>query len=386
MTFLLLIVIYFAFISLGLPDSLLGSAWPNMYQELGVSIASAGIISMVIGACTVISSFLSEKVIKRFGTSHVTLVSVLLTALALLGFSYSHNFTYLLFLAIPLGLGAGSIDAALNNYVALHFKAKHMNWLHCFWGVGATAGPILMSFFLGQAGGWSKGYRLIALIQLLLFVIILISLPIWKKVSLDSEVHEEKPELTSNAKNVLQIRGAKPTLLILFFYCSAEMITGLWGSSYLVTYKGISVEIAAGAISLYYAGITIGRMLSGFLSMKFDNKTLVRLGSCISILGIVILLLIPSNIICILSLLLIGLGFAPIYPATIHETPRRFGSGLSQKIIGYQMGCAYVGITFMPMILGQISVFTGFGIFPIALLVTVSLMILMSELSIKGTS
>ena len=379
MVTLLLIVIYLAFISLGLPDSLLGSAWPAMHMELGVSSSSAGIVTMVIAGCTIISSLVSDRLIHKFGTSIVTLVSVGITAFALMGFGFSSEYWMLIILAIPLGLGAGSVDAALNNYVAIHFNAKHMNWLHCCWGLGATLGPIIVSSYLAQPGGWHTGYKVISVIQLGLTIILLLSLPIWKKVHPNVDIKTENTKEISSTKNVFRMSGVKLTLFVLFFYCAAEMTAGLWGSTYLVTVRGFAVDMGARAISFYYGGITAGRMIAGFLSVKISNKSLVRLGQGVSLLGSILVLLPLGNILPVVGLLLVGLGFAPIYPAMIHETPKRFGVSNSQKIIGYQMASAYIGITFMPMLLGQVSRFTGIIIFPPVLIGFILCMVVTSE-------
>lgn len=364
MAALLLIVIYLAFISLGLPDSILGSAWPVIHKDLGVSVSSAGIITMTICGCTIISTLLSEKVINKFGTHAVSFVSVLLTAGALMGFSFSKSYTLLLILAVPLGLGAGSIDAALNNYVAVHFKATHMNWLHCCWGLGAMLGPIIISGYIMKPNGWHTGYRIIASIQMVLAVSVLLSLPLWKKVQYQEAADMEEKSAHQKAANIWKLKGVKVTLFVLFFYCAAELATGLWGSSFLVQHRGFTEEKAAAAISIYYGGITIGRMLAGFVSMKLSNTNLIRFGVGISAFGAALLLFPAPDIVLMAGLLLVGIGFAPIYPAMLHETPRRFGIANSQKIIGYQMSCAYVGITFMPMLLGQVSRWTSLSIYP----------------------
>ena len=387
MATLLLIVIYLAFISLGLPDSILGSAWPTMHQDLNVSVSSAGIVTMVVSGCTIISTLISEKVIKRFGTHAVSFVSVLLTAGALLGFSFSNQYYLLLVLAVPLGLGAGSIDAALNNYVAVHFKATHMNWLHCCWGLGAMLGPIIISSYILKPYGWQTGYRTISFIQFGLALILLISVPLWKKNQYQeaSDISEESVQ-QEEAKSIWKLKGVKVTMLVLFFYCAAELSTGLWGSSFLVQYRGFTEDKAAAAISLYYAGITIGRMLAGFLSIKLNNKNLIRIGVCVSVVGAALLLFPTVAYISMAGLLLIGVGFAPIYPAMLHETPRRFGIADSQKIIGYQMSCAYVGITFMPMLLGQVSRWTSLVIYPGVIIGFILLCGLCAELAGKAVA
>ena len=378
MVTLILIIIYLAFISLGLPDSLLGSAWPVMQTDLSVGFSSAGIISMIISGGTIVSSLLSCKFINRFGTGKVTFVSVTMTAVALLGFSISPSFIWLCIIAIPLGLGAGSVDTALNNFVALHYKAKHMRWLHCFWGIGATSGPVIMSLFIAKNNGWQKGYFTISLIQFSLVFLLFITLPLWKMFEKNDEESLDKKEDIEKI-SPLKMPGVKLALLSFVCYCAAESTAGLWGSSYLVNYKGLSADNAARWISLFYAGITLGRFLTGFLTMKFNNLILIRSGQVICIIGVVCLLLPLPIYFSMISLILIGLGCAPIYPCMIHETPTRFGKVESQSIIGLQMAFAYIGSTFMPPILGFIASKSSIMIFPYFLLCYILIMFICSE-------
>jgi fucose permease len=376
---ILLIIIYLSFISLGLPDSLLGSAWPSMYGGLNVPLHYAGFISMIIAGGTVISSFLSERIIRRFGTGIVTAFSVLMTAAALLGFSFSNAFALLCLWAIPLGLGAGSVDAALNNYVALHYKAKHMSWLHCFWGVGASTGPIIMSFFLINHNSWNQGYRAIGLIQCCLVAVLFITVSLWGKVK--SQNINEKNETHKGIpyKELFHTAGVKQILIAFFCYCSLESTAGLWGSSFLVIEKNIPPETAARWIALYYIGITSGRFISGFLTMKFNNRQMVRLGQAFICLGI-IALVIPVGWLLLPGFFIIGLGCAPIYPSLLHETPRNFGSEKSQAIMGIQMASAYIGTTFMPPLFGRLTTYSGFAIFPLFIGCILILNIIMVEL------
>ena len=356
---LLLIVIYLAFISLGLPDSLLGSAWPAMYEGLRVPVDYAGLISMIVAAGTVVSSLFSGKVISRFGVPIVTTFSVLLTALALMGFSLSGQFIYLCLLAIPLGLGAGSVDSALNNYVALHFEARHMNWLHSFWGVGAAIGPIIMAGHFAKGDSWSSGYGTVAWIQLGLVVILVLSLPLWAK-NKESEQPEESSKSERFFSLIGRVEGLKQALLVFFLYCTIEATFGLWGASFLVFERGFEVDQAARLTSLYYLGITIGRFLSGFLTAHFTNRQLVYLGQGVIGIGLIFLFL-PTSYTLIVGFLLVGLGCAPIFPSLLHETPVNFGSKNSQTIMGMQMASAYVGITLMPFLFGKLAYFTGHG-------------------------
>ena len=382
---ILLIIIYISFISLGLPDSLLGSAWPSMYNGLNVPLHYAGYISMIVAGGTVISSIFSERVIRRLGTGLVAALSVLLTAVALLGISFSHSFALLCLCAIPLGLGAGSIDAALNNYVALHYKAKHMSWLHCFWGVGASVGPIIMSYFLIRGSSWSLGYRTIGFIQSSLVIVLFTTISLWGKNNSQSsspqngsEIKETRQELQFS--QLFHTVGVKPILVAFFCYCSIETTTGLWGSSYLVIEKNIPPEIAARWISLYFIGITSGRFISGFLTMKFNNRQMVRLGQAFIACGIIALLLPVGRALLLPGFFTIGLGCAPIYPSLLHETPKNFGSEKSQAIMGIQMASAYIGTTFMPPLFGQIASFLSFKTFPIFIGAILLLNILMVEL------
>ncbi|GMO58374.1 MAG: MFS transporter [Termitinemataceae bacterium] len=377
-TFLLLIIIYISFISLGLPDSLLGSAWPSMYNLLNVPLRYAGFISMIIAGGTVVSSIFSTRIIKRFGTGIVTSISVLMTAAALIGFSFSHLFIALCFCAIPLGLGAGSVDAALNNYVALHYKAKHMSWLHCFWGVGASIGPFIMSSYLIHKNSWNLGYRTIGIIQFCLVILLFISLPLWK----NKTTHEISTRHIKFAE-VFHIVGVKQILIAFFCYCTIETITGLWGSSYLVLVKNISPEIAAQWVALYYIGITSGRFISGFVTMKLSNKQMIRFGQGIIAFGIIVLVIPFGNSTLLPGLFLIGLGCAPIFPSLLHETPENFGEEYSQAIMGIQMASAYIGTTLMPPFFGWIASYLSFNIFPIFIGVILILKIIMVEVSNK---
>lgn len=373
MATIILIIIYIAFISLGLPDAILGSAWPVIHQELNVSISFAGIITMIISGGTIVSSLLSGKVIRKFGTGKVTMASVFMTAIGLIGICYAPGYFWLCILGVPLGVGAGAVDSALNNFVALHYKARHMNWLHCFWGIGATAGPLLMSLFLAKKNGWRMGYLTIGMIQTLLVICLAVTLPVWKKFERSANLTtSEKPSTTITT--LLTMKGAKSALVAFFCYCSVEATTGLWGSSFLVTSKGIDAERAAQWISLYYLGITIGRFLAGFLAIRLNNKKLILLGHIICICGIVILIIPFSIYFSLMGLIFIGLGCAPIFPAMLHETPNRFGSDISQGIMGIQMATAYIGTTSMPPLFGFVAGYMGFNIFPFFLMLAVASM------------
>lgn len=376
---LLLALIYVSFISLGLPDSLLGSAWPQMQESLGVSLSLGGVISFLITASTILSSLVSHQVIQRFGTGAVTMCSVAMTALALFGFSLSNSFFALCLLAIPYGLGAGSVDAALNNFVALHCKAKHMSWLHCFWGIGATGGPYIMGLCLSRGMGWQAGYRTISFLQMALTLILLLSLPLWKKQELPLSGGETVRPQTPQWGKLLKRPGVKAALTAFFFYSALELTTGLWGSSYMVAVRGISPETAAKWISLFYLGITAGRFFSGFLTLRFSDDAMVRLGEGTAIVGILLMLLPLHNLFLCLGLILTGLGCAPIYPSLLHATPQRFGKSLSQSLMGTQMAISYLGSTTMPPVSGFLSEKISMGLYPVLLLVFALCMTILTE-------
>ncbi|WP_238651534.1 MFS transporter [Paenibacillus piscarius] len=383
-----LIIIYLAFISLGLPDSMLGAAWPIIRLDFGAPVDAAGLLSMIVVAGTIISSLASSIVLKRLGTGMVTFISVLVTALALLGFAYSSSVLWIAVLALPLGLGAGSIDTGLNNFVATHYKAHHMSWLHCFWGIGAMLGPILMSRYIAGGESWRMGFLAVSIIQFVLVVVLFFSLPLWKRAGKGSSPqHEVTPEqaeaLPSVAplagSKVLRIPGVKLAMLTFLFYCGVEATVGLWGSSYLVNAKGVPAATAAGWVSLYYGGITAGRLITGFITFRFSNRTLIRGGLAISLLGAVVLALPLPDIYSMIAFILIGLGSAPIFPCMLHETPARFGQEHSQRIMGYQMALAYTGGAFLPPLLGWVAARSTFMILPAVLIGYIIVMIFSSE-------
>ncbi|MDR0655142.1 MAG: MFS transporter [Treponema sp.] len=413
MATLFLILIYLTFISLGLPDALLGAAWPVMRLDLGMPLDGAGMIFIIISGGTIISSFCSGWVVGRFGTGKVTTFSVLFTAAALLGSSFGHTVWWFMLLAVPLGLGAGSVDAALNNYVATHYKAHHMSWLHCFWGVGAFIGPIIIGARLRQDNNWRGAYLSLGLMQAAISVILFIALPMWKKAGANAEAkggdagtagktensNDAKSDTAGantgnknvsaaetasgnilvNSKSILRIPGVWQALLTFFLYCSCEYTVGLWGASFLSEMRGFEKPAAASAVSLYYAGITIGRFFSGLLNMRFKGQQLIRGGLCIILLGGILFLLPLPAFISLPALLLIGLGCSPVFPNMIQLTPERFGAENSQKIIGWQMGCAYTGITVVPPLLGIMAAHISMLVVPAAILCYVALMLFLSE-------
>lgn len=369
---ILLAIIYVAFISLGLPDSLIGSGWPAMHTALNVPTSYAGIITMLISANTIISSLLSDRLTRKFGTGKVTAMSVGTTALALFGFSLAPSFIWLCAFAIPYGLGAGAVDAALNNYVALHYKSRQMNWLHCFWGVGAAISPYVMSFALTHQMGWQSGYRMIGIVQVLLTIVLVFSLPLWIR----RESSEDEVAVKLSMRELLALPGVPQVLTAFLTYCALESTAGIWASSYLVQARGVSVPTAAKFAALFYMGITIGRFLSGFISDRLGDRRMIWLGTTILGLGVILVLLplpVPS---ALFGLLIIGLGCAPIYPTIIHETPTNFGAEKSQAVIGIQMAFAYIGSTFAPPLFGLLAGAINIALYPFYLLGFMLIMII----------
>ena len=380
MVSLLLAVIYLAFIGLGLPDSLLGSAWPVMQPQFGAPISFAGVISMIITGGTIMSSLLSERMTRRFGTGLVTACSVALTAAALFGFSVSGRLWMLCLWAVPYGLGAGAIDAALNNYVALHYSSRHMSWLHCFWGVGASVSPFIMGACLAANGRWETGYRTVSLIQIVLTVLLFFSLPLWNRGEQgeNSAERSEKPLL--GLRGALKIPGVPAILLAFFAYCGAETTAGLWASSYLVSARGVAPGTAASFASLFYLGITVGRFLNGFVADRAGDRRMIRVGA--AVMGAAaLLILLPTErpLPALAGLVLFGLGCAPVYPSIIHATPAHFGADKSQAVIGIQMAAAYLGSTLMPPLFGLLANALSLRLYPVWLLGMLALLVGMAE-------
>ena len=401
---LLLAVIYIAFISLGLPDALLGSAWPVMYREFGVNVSYAGIISMIIALGTVVSSLQSDRLTKKFGTGRVTAASVALTAFALFGFSLAHSFYALVFLALPYGLGAGSVDASLNNYVALHYKSRHMSWLHCMWGVGAAAGPYVMGFALAHGNTWNAGYRAIAVLQTALTALLVFSLPLWKRndktdaverisgaaqLSLSGKATPSEFDSADtrplSLKEIINLPGAKSVMLSFFCYAAVEQTSGLWAASYAVLHNGVSADTAARYASFVYLGITTGRALCGFISMYLNDTQMVRLGEIVILAGVILLFMPFGNAFTLLGFALTGLGCAPVFPSLIHATPHHFGVNKSQALIGVQMASAYIGNCMLPPLFGFIANRFGISFLPAYLLLFCTLMITSYERLIRLT-
>ena len=379
---LLLAVIYLAFISLGLPDSLLGAAWPVLHVGIGVPLSWSGTVFMIIAAGTIVSSLLSDRLTRRFGAGKVTAFSVALSCAALFGFSISRSYAMLCLMAVPYGLGAGGVDAALNNYVALHYASRHMSWLHCMWGVGAALGPTLMGAALGAGLGWPGGYRIVGCIQAALVVLLVLSLPLWKTGGQEAA---QDPSRALRLREIAALPGAKAVMLCFFAYCALEQTVGLWASSYLVELRGIDPVTAASCGSLFFLGITVGRALSGFLTLRFDDTQMVRLGQGGIALGLALLLLPLEERAALAGLVLVGLGCAPIYPSVIHSTPAHFGAERSQAVIGVQMASAYLGTMLMPPLFGRLAARLGLGLFSVYLLLLLALMLLAHETLCRRT-
>jgi len=384
MYLLLLAVIYLAFISLGLPDSLLGSAWPVMRTALDVPVSYMGIVSMIISGMTILSSLMSERLTKLFSTRAVTTASVFLTAAALFGFSLSSEFWQLCLWGIPYGLGAGTIDAALNNYVSLHYSSRHMSWLHCFWGVGTIVSPYVMSYALSHSV-WNSGYRMVSYIQFGITAVLLLTLPLWRVNGSVSEKAERKKVL--GVKGALKIKGVPCLLLGFFSYCSAEATAMLWTSSYLVGVRHISEKTAAAFGSLFFIGITAGRFVSGLISDRLGDRTMIKLGTAIALFGtLCVILPFVSDIPALAGFIIIGIGCAPVYPCIIHSTPANFGRDNSQAVIGIQMASAYMGSTFMPPVFGILAENVSIKLMPYYIAAFLVLMIILTERAFKSAA
>lgn len=375
MTHLLMIIIYLAFISLGLPDSALGAAWPSMYPELGTPVSYAGIISMLVALFTTVSSLMSDRLAYKFGTAKITAVSAASTAIALMGFSLANKFWQLCLWTLPYGFGAGGVDTCLNNYVAIHYKSYHMSWLHCMWGVGATLGPIIMGRALTGGFEWNVGYRWISLLQIAISAALFLSLPLWR--GSQQQQAQSKPATLGER---LHMPGVKAAMLCFFAYCALEQTAGLWAASYLALHKGVPAEMAAGFAAMYFMGIAAGRGLSGFAAMKLSDEKMIRLGFAVIAIGIAAMILPLNNSLSLAGLGLIGLGCAPIFPCMIHSTPALFGIEHSQGVIGLQMAGAYIGTCFMPALFGLIAKSITVSLLPLYLL---ALLLMMVSIRIK---
>jgi len=383
---LLLAIIYVAFVSLGLPDSLIGAGWPVMHDDLGVPVAFAGFITMIIAVGTIVSSLASERLTRRFGAGLVTAVSVAMTAAALVGFSFSGTFLLLCLWAVPYGLGAGAVDAALNNYVALHYAARHMNWLHSFWGVGASISPFVMSYALTSGLGWTGGYLVVGVTQAVLTVALIAALPLWGKVNQTHPHHDEEADDGAGHRThvpiaqAVRIPGVTLIISAFFAYCALESTAILWSSTYLVSGRGVDVATAAAFASLFLLGITAGRFLAGFFADRIGDRLLIRGGFLGVAVGAgLIALPLDTDVLALAGLVVAGLGCAPIYPAIIHSTPANVGRRSSQAVIGIQMAAAYTGSTLAPPLFGALSAWVGPWVFPFFLAVLAALGLVMSE-------
>lgn len=379
----ILIVIYIVFISLGLPDSLFGVAWPVVHTEFGINENFASFYSIITGVCTGGVSFIAGKLIRKFGTANVTFISTLLTALGLISMSVAPNIVVMMIGTVILGYGAGVIDTALNNFVSLHYKAQHMNWLHAFWGVGVTVSPLIMSLFLtGETGSWRNGYRVIALLQLSIAVIIAISLKEWSAIKETTETEEVATENKKGLLEILKIKGVLTSILSQGLYCSMEFLIGTWGASFLVHVHALKPDEAAKWISLYFGGIMVGRIISGFISMKASDNTMIRLGISVAFIGMIMLSL-PLGNVSLVGLLLIGIGFGPIFPSVLHSVPERFGKEYSADITGFHMGGAYAIGFGVQLIFGFVATATTFNITTSVLVALCVGLFLANEITIK---
>jgi len=374
MTHFLIYIIYLAFVSLGLPDAILGAAWPTMYPQFEVPVSYAGAVSTIISVGTVISSLLSDRINRKLSSGKVVAISTGLTALALFGFSMSRSYWQLCLWAIPYGLGAGSIDACLNNYVAIHYESRHMNWLHCMWGLGASAGPYVMGFALTGGMGWRAGYQYIAGLQAVLTFLLLITLPLWKQ-NRDPSTAEGSSGTPLKMRQVVSIPGVREVMVSVFSYCAVEQTTGLWIASFLVMKDGLAAETAAKLAGIYFVGITLGRGIGGFATKKLTDIQLARVGEGIMVLGIAIMLLPFGYEMIMVGTLLSGIGGAPLYPCLVHSIPAYFGENRSQAVIGVLMAAAFVGCCAMPPVFGLIAQYVSVGLLPVFLAVLTALMV-----------
>ena len=372
MTFLL-VVIYIAFIGLGVPDSLIGSAWPAIHSEMNIPVEAVSILTFIISGCTVLSSMFSAGILNKLGTAKVTAFSTAMTAAALLGFSFAPSFWFMIPLAVILGLGAGAIDSGLNNYVALHFKASHMNFLHCFYGIGVSLSPYLMSQALSNAG-WRSGYRYAFYVQAAITLLLIISIPMWKKSS-SAEENEEESCINLTLFQMAKMPEVRQVWIIMLATNAIEYACGVWGSTYLVTEKGFEAKHGALALTVYYIGMSTGRFISGLLSDKISTWKRIGIGTIILAPAIAIMLLPLHGAVTVVGLFLVGLGNGSIYPNMIHLTPHNFGKDVSQSIMGSQIAFAYIGVMLAPPAVSLISGLFGIKIYPVLLAVLYVIMV-----------
>lgn len=394
MASLLLPVIYLTFISLGLPDSLLGTAWPVMHVDLGAPVAAQSLISIIISCCTIVSSLLTARLVRRLGTGRLTALSVALTAAAILGFSTTGAFWQLCLIAIPYGLGAGAIDAALNNYVALNYGARHMSWLHCCWGIGASVGPLVMGWALGASMGWPGGYLAIGAVQVAITVVLLFSVPLWRQAAgidsagegkgknTDEDEDKAANEGTGGAltnRELLSLPGARAAIGSFGTYCALEGSIGLWIASYLTMARGLNASTAASIVAQFYLGITAGRLISGFIAQWLTSENQIRLGQALVAAGLIGLIVLDGPLAASACVLVAGLGCAPIYPSIVALTPKRFGERASQGLVSLQMACAYAGSMLVPPIFGLVAGAGGSPLIPFMALALLAANIILAE-------
>lgn len=394
MASLLLPVIYLTFISLGLPDSLLGTAWPVMHVDLGAPVAAQSLISIIISCCTIVSSLLTARLVRHLGTGRLTALSVALTAAAILGFSTTGAFWQLCLIAIPYGLGAGAIDAALNNYVALNYGARHMSWLHCCWGIGASVGPLVMGWALGSSMGWPGGYLAIGAVQVAITVVLLFSVPLWRQAAGTDSAGEGKGKNTDEDEDkaanegtggaltnreLLSLPGARAAIGSFGTYCALEGSIGLWIASYLTMARGLNASTAASIVAQFYLGITAGRLISGFIAQWLTSENQIRLGQALVAAGLIGLIVLDGPLAASACVLVAGLGCAPIYPSIVALTPKRFGERASQGLVSLQMACAYAGSMLVPPIFGLVAGAGGSPLIPFMALALLAANIILAE-------
>lgn len=372
--FFLLIVIYIAFIGLGVPDSLIGSAWPAIHTEMDIPIETVSILTLLISGCTVLSSMFSARILNKLGTAKVTAFSTAVTAAALLGFSVAESFRFMIPLAVLLGLGAGAIDSGLNNYVALHCKASHMNFLHCFYGVGVSLSPYLMSLALSNAG-WRGGYRYAFYVQSAITLLLIVSLPLWKKTASVEQTQEEK-SINLTFLQMAKKPEVREVWIIMLATNAIEYACGVWGSTYLVTEKGFETKLGALALTIYYVGMSVGRFVSGLLSGKISTWKRIGIGAAVLAPAIAIMLLPLPDAAAVVGLFFVGLGNGSIYPNMIHLTPHNFGKEVSQSIMGSQIAFAYIGVMLAPPMVSLISRLFGIAVYPVLLAVLYMIMVI----------
>jgi len=367
---MLLIILYLAFIGLGLPSALLGAAWPVMQAQLGAPVHYAGIIAMLISVGMIFSVLMADKLTKKIRPGLVAALGVLLMAMSLLGYALADSLWLMCLWAIPLGFGSGAVDAVINNYIAVHYTSRHMSWLHCFWGLGAMVGPYAVGVFLTRGMAWNYGFGTVGAAQVLIFALLVSTLRLWKKSDVPQEEAKTDTAPAKGLFEILRIRGVLYALLAFFGYCALESTAGLWASTYLVYDRGISAESAALFASFFFMGITAGRFASGFVSNRLGDRKMVALGLTVTLAGIAAVWLpFAPAWVCLAGLIIIGLGCAPVFPSLMHATPDNFGKADSQALVGVQMAAAYAGATLVPPLFGAVAGVMGIGIFPVFLFI-----------------